>query len=65
MMLCEKKSHCQFAIAVSRETGSSRTLNKIANRACKARADWVNHFYGPWESKGYAVESQKDRVHLT
>jgi len=41
--LCEK-SHCEFAIAVSRETGSSNTLNKIANRAYKARADWLNYY---------------------
>jgi len=35
-------------------------LNKIANRAFKACADWLNRFYSPRESKGYKVESQND-----
>jgi len=44
-----EKSHCEFAIGVLCETGSSSTLNKITNHAYKARADWLNHFYSPRE----------------
>jgi len=50
---------------VSRETVSSSMLNKIANCANKAHADLLNHFYGSWESEGYKVESQNDRLCLT
>jgi len=38
----------------------SSMINKIANRAYKARTDWLNHFNSPWESEGYKVESQND-----
>jgi len=31
-------------------------LIKIVNRACKAGADWLNHFDNPWESEGYKVK---------
>jgi len=64
IILCEKP-HCEFAMAVSRETGSSSTLNRIANHACKARADWLNHLNSPWEFAGYKVQSQNDQLHLT
>ena len=47
-MFCEK-SPCKLVIAVSRETGSSSLPNKIVNRAYKARDDWLNYFYSPWE----------------
>jgi len=59
------KSHCEFAIAVSRETDSSSMLNKTANRAHKACADWLNHFYSPWKSTDYKVKSQDDQLGLT
>jgi len=52
-------------MAVSRETDSYSTLIQIANRAYRARADWLNHFHSPWESKGYKVESQNDQLRLT
>ena len=55
--LCEKL-HCEFGIAVSCETGSSSMLNKSANRAYKACADWLNHLYSQRESQGYKVESR-------
>jgi len=57
--LCEKL-HCEFVIAVS----SSSILNRIANRTYKARADWPNHFYSPWESRGYKVENQNGQLRL-
>jgi len=60
-----QKSPCEFAMAVSRETDSYSTLIQIANRAYRARADWLNHFHSPWESKGYKVESQNDQLRLT
>ena len=59
MTLCQD-SVCEFAIAVSREIGSSRMLNNIGNRAYKARADWLNYFYSPWEPEGYKVETISD-----
>ena len=40
-------------------------LDKIANRAYKAHADWLNDFYSPWDSKGYKVETQNDQLCLT
>jgi len=60
-----KKLPCEFAIAVSRETGSSSMRNKIANGAYKAHTDWLNHFYSPWESQGYKEECQNDQLRLT
>jgi len=57
--------HCEFAITVSHDTGSSSMLNTIAKRAYKARADRLNQFYSPWESEGYKVESQNDQLRLT
>jgi len=60
-----EKSHREFAIPVSRETGSSRMVNKIANRAYKARADWLNNFYSPRECKGHKVVSQNDQLRPT
>jgi len=54
-----KQSHCEFAILVS------SMLNKSPNCAHKTRADWLNHFYRPWESKGFKKESQNDQLHLT
>ena len=56
-IVLREKSHRELAIAILRETGSSSMLNKIPNHACKLGADWFNHFYSPWESKGYKVES--------
>jgi len=56
---------CEFAIANSHETASSSMMNELANRTYKARADWLNHFYSPWESEGYVVESQNDQLLLT
>jgi len=44
-MLLEKL-HCEFVIAVSRETGISSMPNKIENRTYKASADWLNHLRG-------------------
>jgi len=49
----QEKSPSEFAIALLRETGNFNMLNKLANRAYKARTDWLNHFYSPWESEGY------------
>jgi len=40
-------------------------LNKIANRAYKARVDWLNHFHSLWEFEGCKVESQNDHLRLT
>jgi len=62
--LCER-SHCDVAIAVLRETDSSNVLNKIANRAYKARTDQFNHLHSLWESAGYKVESKNDQLHQT
>ena len=56
---------CEFAIGVSHEAGGSSALNKIAKRAYKACADWLNLFYSPWESAGYKVDSQNNQLHLT
>jgi len=28
-------------------------------------AERLNHFYSPWESKGYKLENQNDQLHLT
>jgi len=39
--------------------------NKIANRAYKARADWLNHFHSLWASKGYKKENQNDPLHVS
>jgi len=44
---------------------SSSALNKNANRAHKARADWLNNFHSPWEFKGYKIESQNYQLRLT
>ena len=43
-IMLREKSPCEFVIYVSRKTGSSGMLGKIANRAYKARADWLNRF---------------------
>ena len=43
---------------------SSSMPYKIANRAYKAHADWLNHFHSPWGFKGYKVESQNDQLRL-
>ena len=51
--------------AFSRENSSFNMLDKIINRPHRARADWLNHFHSPWESKGYKVESQNDQLRLT
>jgi len=40
-------------------------LNKITNRAYKASTDWFKHFYSPWESVDYKVESQNGQLRLT
>jgi len=64
-IMLREKWHCEFAIAVSRKAGSFSMLNKIANRAYKARADWSNRFYSLWKSTGYRVESQNDKLCLT
>jgi len=52
-------------MAVSRETGSSSMLNRMANFAYEARADWLIHFYSTRESQGYKVETQNDQLGLT
>jgi len=46
-------------------TGSSSTLNKIANHTYKARADWLNHFYSLQDSQGYKVRSQNGQLRLS
>ena len=55
----------EFLMAVSRETGSSSMLNRMANFAYEARADWLIHFYSTRESQGYKVETQNDQLGLT
>ena len=60
-----EKLYCEFAIVVARKTDSSSMLNKITNWAYKACGDWLNHFYSPWESAGFKVESQNDQLCLT
>jgi len=63
-----EKSHFEFAIAVSRQTGISGMLNEIANRAYKARADWINHWLstvrtGPNEHSVRTMESKPVHTH--
>jgi len=60
-----EKSPCEFAIAVSCEIGSFNTLNKTENCAYKARADWLNYFYRPWESAGHKINSPNNQLCLT
>jgi len=63
--MLHEKSLCEFVTVVSRGTGSSSMLNKIANHAYKAHAEWLKHFDTPWESEGYNVESQTGQLRLT
>jgi len=54
-----RKIAMRICNSCSRKTGGSSMLNKVATYAYKTRADWLDYFYSPWESKGYKVENQK------
>ena len=53
-MMLREKSPCDSCFALNWQ---SSMLNKIANRAYKVGADWLNRFYSPWESPCDNVES--------
>jgi len=75
--LSDKRLPRKFVIAVSRQTGSSRNRQLqafifivIANRAYKACADRLNHFYRPlefehvWEHSSLQSKKQSEVVRI-
>ena len=65
--ICEKcytKDRFANLLQLFRAKLAVSMLNKIANCAYKTHADWLNHFYSPWKSKGYKVENLNGQLHL-